>query len=84
MQQMKKINFIVYKLYRFLTKSDFRTKVNMYKIFAAPLLRMCLSICGWNRSSTSRKNLARLGVKTRCTLKKFTLSPKYADNKLFD
>jgi len=79
-----KINFIYYKLFRVLKYAKFRTKVNIWQIMVAPLIRMCLSLVGEVQGSEADKDFELINKKIRTTLKRFTLMPKQASNNFFN
>ncbi len=78
-----KQNYIYYRLFPILKVSEFRLKYNLWQIFIAPLYRMIISSVGQQRSLTARKRMTSIITAARSSLKKFTLVPKWTDNKLF-
>lgn len=79
-----KISYVFFKLLPVLKLGDFRTRFNLWQVFAKPLFRMILSIVGIPRSISGHKSLRVLQQAMRGSLKKFTLSIKQADNRIFD
>lgn len=51
-----KINFLFIRFYKILKRANFRTNVNIWKVFVAPLIRMCYSLNGEWRGSEAIKN----------------------------
>ncbi len=67
-----------------LKEAAFRTRFNLWQVFACPLYRMAASILGEPDSLHARSGRETIAKAMRSSLKKFTLAPKSASTELFD
>lgn len=79
-----KLNFIFFKLYRTLKKSDHRTRYNLWQIFVLPLLRMSISLIGVAESERCKQQSELIIDEMRRTLKKFMLLPRSSPKIIVD
>jgi len=83
-QQFKpKMLYIFHRLFPILKRTDFRTRFNLWQIFVKPLYRMVFSLLSFPRSIRGQRGQRNIEQAMRISLKKFTLSPKQADNRVF-
>lgn len=79
-----KYQYQVAKMYSLLKCSDFRTRLNLWKVLVKPIFMMCIQVLGYHGANGTKIGLEYAAQKIRASAKSFTLSPRSADKVFFD